>query len=91
MSETIKRFPKVTPQSAWKLDVDQTLALQDAEEEGDDPTMEVYIPHPDLIFEDAAEAEFMDEDTQVFERPKERETPGYDFVTAPGTSEKGDC
>lgn len=69
MSSTLKRFPKVTPQNAWKLDVDETLAMRDEEEETDDPTVEVYIPHPDLFFEDAEAIEFEDEITTVFERP----------------------
>ena len=71
MSETIKRFPKVTPQNAWKLDVDRTLAEQDSLEEGDDPTMQVFVPDPDLYFEDAEAAEFYAADTGVWERPND--------------------
>ena len=68
MTVTLKRFPKVTPQNAWKLDVDRTLAESDSLEEGDDPTVEVFIPHPDLFFEDAEATEFYDADTGVWNR-----------------------
>lgn len=68
MSNTIKRFPRVTPKNAWKLDCGHTLALQDEDAPEDEPTVEVFIPDPDLYFEDAAAREFEDEVTQVFER-----------------------
>ena len=40
--------------------------VRDEEFRDDEPTREVYIPDPDLYFEDAEEQEFLDEPTKRF-------------------------
>lgn len=46
MSDTIKHFPKITPQP-WKLDVEEYLDLEEEYNPTDDDTQEFYIVEPD--------------------------------------------
>lgn len=64
MTNTIKHFPKVTPQP-WKLHVKEYLDLEEEFSPSDEPTKEHYIPEPDDYMN---ELEFEDAITEVHER-----------------------
>jgi hypothetical protein len=67
MSETIKHFPRVTPQP-WKLEVPRHLDLEEEFNPSDEPTQEFHITEPDDYM---TELELEDEITGVWEAHNE--------------------